>query len=125
MRVLLVLTGGGIGSVLRYLTSTKMAALAGAGFPWGTLAVNVSGSLLIGILATLADERGILAPEPRLLLVVGLLGGFTTFSSFSLETLRLAESGEFLFAGLNVLGNVVLSLSAVLIGAGIGRIVER
>ena len=125
MRLLIVLVGGGLGSVARYLTSTVMAAQFGAAFPWGTFAVNVAGGLLIGFLATLADERGLIGPQTRLFLVVGFLGGFTTFSSFSLETLRLAEGGEFLPAALNVLGNVALALLAAGIGINLGRVVEK
>jgi CrcB protein len=89
------------------------------------LAVNITGGLLIGFLATLADERGILGPQARVFLVVGVLGGYTTFSSFSLETLRLAESGETAAAVLNILANVVFALLAALLGVGLGRMVER
>jgi fluoride exporter len=125
VRLLLVLVGGGIGSVARYLTSTRMAETFGPSFPLGTLTVNVSGSLLIGFLATLADERGILAPETRLFLVVGVLGGFTTFSSFSLESLRLAQAGGVVPAAANIGLNVMLSLVAVVVGVGLGRLVFR
>jgi fluoride exporter len=125
VRILLVLLGGGIGSVARYLTSTGMAERFGSSFPLGTLTVNIAGSVLIGFLATLADERGILAPEPRLFLVVGVLGGFTTFSSFSLETLRLAQAGAVAGAMANIGLNVLLSLVAVVIGVGLGRMVFR
>ena len=86
MRLLLVLLGGGLGSAARYLVAVWMADRFGPFFPWGTLTVNILGSLLIGLLATLADELGSLGPEVRLFLIVGVLGGFTTFSSFSLET---------------------------------------
>jgi CrcB protein len=121
----LVLLGSGLGGVARYLTSTWMAARFGSGFPWGTFTVNVVGGLLIGLLATLADERGIIGPQARLFLVVGVLGGFTTFSSFSLETLRLAEGGELLPAAMNILANVALALLGATIGVGLGRLVER
>lgn len=84
--VLLVAAGGAFGSVLRYLVSLLALAWLGAGFPWGTLAVNVMGSAAIGLLAGLGVQG-----EMRLLLVTGLLGGFTTFSAFSLETGLLAE----------------------------------
>jgi len=110
---------------MRYLTALWMAAWFGAVFPFGTLAVNVTGSLLIGFLATLADERGIIGPQARLFLVVGLLGGFTTFSSFSLETLRLARDGELTGALMNVTGNLGLGLGCAWLGVGLGRVVER
>lgn len=125
MQWMLVFVGGGIGSLMRYLTALLMAAWFGAVFPFGTLTVNVTGSLLIGLLATLADERGILGPQARLFLVVGLLGGFTTFSSFSLETFRLARDGEMTGALLNVTGNLGLGLICVWLGVGLGRVVER
>jgi CrcB protein len=102
-----------------------MADSFGSAFPWGTLTVNVSGSLLIGLLATLADERGLLSSEARLFLVVGVLGGFTTFSSFSLETFRLAQAGGTLPAVFNIALNVLSCLVAVVIGAGLGRMVLR
>jgi len=122
---ILVFVGGGVGSLMRYLTALWMAAWFGAVFPFGTLAVNVTGSLLIGFLATLADERGIIGPQARLFLVVGLLGGFTTFSSFSLETLRLARDGELTGALMNVTGNLGLGLGCAWLGVGLGRVVER
>jgi CrcB protein len=125
VRWLLVLLGGGLGSAARYLTSTLMAEWFGPAFPWGTFTVNVAGGLLIGFLATLADERGLLGPQARLFLVVGVLGGFTTFSSFSLESLRLAESGELPAALLNILGTVALALLAAAVGIQLGRVVER
>ena len=90
MRFLLVLAGGALGSGARYLVSLWMVDRLGSAFPWGTLSVNVVGSFLIGLLATLADEFGAVSPDTRVFLIVGLLGGFTTFSSLSLETLRLA-----------------------------------
>lgn len=124
LRVLLVLAGGGLGSVARYLTSTWMANRFGAAFPWGTLTVNVAGAFIIGLLATLADDYGQIGPQARVLLVVGVLGGFTTFSSFSLETLRLAQDGDLIATILNVAGNLGLSLLAVLLGVAAARGLE-
>lgn len=124
MRLFLVLIGGGLGSAARYLTSTFMAEHFGGAFPWGTFTVNVLGAFVIGLVATLADERGVIAPQTRLFLVVGILGGFTTFSSFSLESWRLAEQGELRAAALNVLGNVTLSLVAVFLGIFVARSIE-
>ncbi len=92
----------------------------------GTLTVNVSGSFLIGLLATLADERGLITAPTLLFLVAGFLGGFTTSLCFSLrETYRLAHEGEMTGALLNVLLNLSLSLVCVWLGAGVGRVVER
>jgi fluoride exporter len=108
----------------RYFASTWFAGRAGATFPWGTLAVNLAGSFLIGILVTMADEKGTIGPGARLFLVVGFLGGFTTFSSFSIETWRLAEGGDLIPALLNVLGSVTLGLTAAVLGVALGRALE-
>lgn len=125
LRLGLVLLGGALGSAARYLTVLWMAARLGPTFPWGTLTVNVAGSFLIGVIATLADERGSIGPQARVLLVVGFLGGFTTFSSFSLETLRLAEGQELLHALWNLLGNLALGGAAVVLGVAGARLLER
>ena len=121
MRLLLVLAGGALGSAGRYLVGLWMVNRFGPTFPWGTLIVNVVGSFLIGLIATLADDRGRIGPEARVFLVAGVLGGFTTFSSFSLETLRLAEQHAPLRAVANVSANVVLSVGAALLGSTVGR----
>lgn len=116
-----VVIGGGLGSLARYWTSSAMARFFGAAFPWGTLAVNVAGCALMGFLATWAVERAAWPPEARLFATTGLLGGFTTFSAFSHETLRLAEGGEFLRAAVNITATLMLSLLAVWIGTMIAR----
>ena len=118
MTYLWVAIGGALGSVARYACSGFALRLVGAGFPWGTLFVNVTGSLIIGLLAGVmsADGRPLLSEDARAFLMVGVLGGFTTFSSFSLETLTLARNGEWLGAGANVVVSVVLCLVAVWLG---------
>lgn len=98
--------GGAIGAVLRYLTGLAIA------FPFGTLAVNIVGSFLIGVLWVALADRGQWAP----LLITGILGGFTTFSAFSLDTLRLVNEGRAPMAALYVLASVTLSLGAVALG---------
>jgi CrcB protein len=114
--------GGAGGSVLRYLVSgVAQRAFAPAGgalasFPAGTLVVNVTGSLLIGLLAGLAESRALLGPDARLLLVTGLLGGYTTFSAFSLETLVLLRAGQTTTAVLTVGLQVVLGVTAAWAG---------
>ena len=113
--ILLVAAGGALGSVLRYAVSVLMVASLGAGFPWGTLAVNVLGSAAIGALAGLGVEGGW-----RLLLVTGLLGGFTTFSAFSLETALLWERAWWL-ALVYVLASVALGLAGFALGYGLLR----
>lgn len=113
--VLLVAAGGAFGSVLRYLVSLLALAWLGAGFPWGTLAVNVMGSAAIGLLAGLGVQG-----EMRLLLVTGLLGGFTTFSAFSLETGLLAERHAGL-AALYVAASLGLGLAAFFLSWRLAR----
>lgn len=124
MKLLFVLLGGALGSGARYLASTWAADRFGAAFPWGTLGVNILGCFCIGLLATLADEAGAIGPNGRVFLVVGVLGGFTTFSSFSLETLRLAEQDRLMHALSNVLVNVALALGAGVLGIAAGRWLE-
>jgi fluoride exporter len=107
----LIALGGALGSVLRYLMVSAIGA------PLGTLAVNVLGSFVIGVLFVLLDAR----TGWQLLLMTGLLGGFTTFSAFSLDTLKLVEQGQVLQAVGYVLGSVVLSLAAVALGVALTR----
>jgi CrcB protein len=118
MTYLWVALGGALGSVARYTSSTVAARWLGLGFPWGTLFVNVAGSFAIGLLAALvtADGRPLLDTEARAFLLVGVLGGFTTFSSFSFETLELARGGALGAAA----ANVALSLALCLAGAWLG-----
>lgn len=117
MSYLWVAIGSAVGGVARYAGTVFAFRWLGAGFPWGTLLINVSGSLAIGALAVLipADGRAV-SENARLLLMVGVCGGFTTFSAFSLETLNLARSGEWALAGAYVLGSFVLCLLAVAAG---------
>ncbi len=108
MKWWLLFAGGGTGAVLRYAVGLWVEARTGPAFPWGTLTVNVAGCFAIGVLATLADEHAWITPAARLLLVTGLLGGFTTFSTFGLETWELVEDGLPWLA----LANAVASLAA-------------
>jgi CrcB protein len=108
--------GGALGSVARFACSEWMQTRWST-FPWGTLFVNVLGSLLIGILAGMSESgRWLLPLNLRQFLMIGILGGFTTFSSFSLQTLMLARSGSLLLAGLNILASVSLCLCAAWLG---------
>ncbi|RMG56933.1 MAG: fluoride efflux transporter CrcB [Gammaproteobacteria bacterium] len=113
--------GGALGAVSRFLVSNGVYALLGRGFPWGTLAVNMLGSLAMGVLAILLLERITVSSELRGLLLVGFLGAFTTFSTFSIETLNLIEEGALMRAGLNAVLSVVLCLAAAWLGVFIGR----
>jgi len=110
-------TGGFIGSILRYLLSGYVQQLSkGLQFPFGTLAVNVVGCVLVGFLAELADQRSLISDETRGFLIVGILGGFTTFSAFGNETMNLLRSGELWLASANIVGHMLLSLIAVWFG---------
>jgi len=117
---LLVFIGGGVGAVARHGINRAGLALLGPGFPWWTMAVNVAGSFAIGFLAGLfgAWETG---HNLRLFLITGVLGGFTTFSAFSLDALTLWQRGAFQDAGLYVLGSVILSLLSAAVGLMVTR----
>ena len=122
--VLLVGSGGFIGSVLRYYVGGWVQrAFATGVFPLGTLAVNVLGCLAIGLLAGLAESRDVLSAEVRLFVFIGVLGGFTTFSSFGYETLALARDGQLAAAFGNVALQLVLGLVAVYVGLVCSRFV--
>lgn len=109
--------GGFVGSILRYWVSGWVQQVtASAGFPFGTLAVNLLGCLVIGFLSQLADVRGVFTPETRALVFVGVLGGFTTFSTFSNETFNLFRDNEVFSALTNLTLQVVLGLGAVWLG---------
>ena len=122
--LLLVALGGALGACARFWLSGVVARRVGETFPWGTLAVNVTGALAIGLLAArFLTPQGVDAPwrETWLLLVTGMLGSYTTVSSFSLQTLALAREGEGGRAALNVLASVGLCLAAALAGHQAGR----
>lgn len=114
--LLAIAAGGALGSAARYLVVAQMTRWFGFNFPWGTLAVNVAGGLAIGILAELMALKWSVSPELRAFLIVGILGGFTTFSAFSLETVSLAQTGAVISALVYVAGSVVLSVGAVVVG---------
>jgi CrcB protein len=119
--VLLVGVGGLLGAVLRYLVGTWVQAAAGGGFPYGTLTVNAVGCFIIGLVAGLAEARQPLSTGGQAFLVVGLLGGFTTFSAFGIDTIRLFRDGDVLAGAFNVALQVAVGLSAVGIAFGLAQ----
>jgi len=121
VRYLLILAGGGLGSLARYLVSTAIAARMPSRFPWGTLVVNVTGCFLIGLIMEALISRVSANPNWRAVLVVGFLGGYTTFSSFEWETFSAVRSGGSWIGLLNVLGSVGFGYLAVWIGAALGK----
>ncbi|GAB4500307.1 MAG: fluoride efflux transporter CrcB [Anaerolineales bacterium] len=124
--ILLVGIGGFIGSALRYTVSGYVQqATKSVGFPYGTLAVNVLGCFVIGFLAQFAENRGLFTSESRLFVFVGILGGFTTFSSFGNETLNLARDGQMMSALANIGGNVIIGLFAVWLGRTVSYLIWR
>ncbi len=113
-----IFLGGGLGSIARFAGSGYVARHFGETFPWGTLAVNVTGSFIIGFFATFTDTDGrwLVAPSARQFVMIGVCGGYTTFSSFSLQTLNLARDGEWFRAGTNAALSFVLCMVAVWLG---------
>jgi CrcB protein len=120
-QLLAIAIGGAVGSMLRFLVSTSVHRVMGKDFPYGTLTVNVLGSLLMGFLFIMLVERQISSIELRSGVLFGVLGAFTTFSSFSFETLALVESGDLGKAFINVFMSVTCCLLATWVGLGIGR----
>ena len=121
IRYLVVLIGGGVGSLARYAAASAIMTRFGGRFPLGTLVINVTGSFLIGFLMTMLTERFNLDPVWRLLLVVGFLGGYTTFSSFEWETYTAVREGALWNGMLNVLSSVMLGYVAVWLGVLLAR----
>jgi fluoride exporter len=121
-----VALGGAMGTTGRYLISGLVAQLIGETFPWGTLIINVSGSFAIGFFAALTgpDGRVLVGSTGRQFFMTGICGGYTTFSSFSLQTLNLMNDGEWLYAGANIGGSVVLCLIAVWIGYALASLIN-
>jgi CrcB protein len=118
---LLLFAGGGLGASLRFALAAWVDQRAPLSFPWGTLAVNAVGCFAIGLVATFADEHHVLSPGARLFLVAGVLGGFTTFSTFGLETWELVEARAPWVALANALGSVSVCVVSVILGVVIAR----
>jgi CrcB protein len=121
-----VAVGGALGSLGRFWLSGLVAERYGSVFPWGTLVINVTGSFIIGVFQALNESEGrvMAAPAFRQFFMIGICGGYTTFSSFSLETLKRAQDGQWLYAGGNVVLSVVFCLVAVWLGYAVGGIIN-
>ncbi|TMQ15472.1 MAG: fluoride efflux transporter CrcB [Candidatus Rokuibacteriota bacterium] len=120
-RALLITFGGAIGTLLRYLVSLLAAHWLGTEFPYGTLIVNVSGAFVIGLVQQLGTEALLIPDNVRLFLTTGMMGGLTTYSTFSYETVRLMEAGSWNQAWVNILVTTVICLSLCFLGMGVGR----
>lgn len=117
VNILIAGAGGFLGTIMRYLLNNLIYKLFNAPlFPYGTMTINILGCFIIGLIASLAESRIDLTPEMRIFIQIGILGGFTTFSTFGYETLALLRDGEFLLGLINVLVQVVVGLFAVWLG---------
>lgn len=127
MTYLLVAIGSAVGGTLRYALSSLIAAGIGETFPWGTLVINVTGSFAIGLFATLTGPDGrLLVPGPwRQFFMVGVCGGYTTFSSFSLQTLILAQGGQWVWGAVNVVLSVAMCLGGVWLGHAAAMLINQ
>ena len=121
VHVLLVGIGGFAGAVARWVVDARISAWTGGSLPWGTFAVNVSGSFFVGLLFALVVERATLPTELRGPLMIGFLGAYTTFSTLALESWRMIEDGAWLYASANLVGSVIVGVVAVVIGVALGR----
>lgn len=123
MKWLLLLVGGGVGTVARYGLSATIHKLFGSGFPYGTLVVNLIGCFLIGFLASIAGSKWTLGPEAKLLLIVGFCGAFTTFSTFIFQSAELMKTGETLKVFINVSASVMVGFIVFRAGVFLGEII--
>lgn len=120
-QLLLVALGGAVGASLRHLANFGSLRLFGPGFPWATLGVNILGALLMGLFVEMMARRWGGSPELRLFIATGILGGFTTFSAFSLDAAELYQRGDFILAFVYVAGSVIMSIAALFLGMWLAR----
>jgi CrcB protein len=121
-RLLLIALGGAIGTILRYLTSVFAVRWFGPEFPYGTLLVNLSGAFIIGLVQELGTETVVISDNARLFLTTGMMGGLTTYSTFSYETVRLMEANAWHEAWINVIGTTTICLFLCFLGIAVGRL---
>jgi CrcB protein len=122
MTLLFLAVGGAFGAVSRYLVQGWVQDLTGGRFPWGTFAVNISGSFVLGLVFALAMDRAILSPEVRVPVMIGFIGSYTTFSTLMLESWTLVEEGDIAHVLVNLAGSVVIGMVAVVAGLAVGRL---
>jgi CrcB protein len=122
-RLLLLALAGAGGTLCRYWLGGLMQWLCGTSFPWGTLTINVLGCLLFGFVWTLADERMLISPQARIVILTGFMGAFTTFSTFAFESAQLLSDAEWLRAFANIALENIVGMAAVFLGFAIGRLV--
>ncbi len=119
---LLVFVGGGLGAAARYWLSGMVYTRLGNAFPFGTLVVNIVGCFMIGLLMSLLEDRFLVYPSIRIFLTIGILGGFTTFSSFSFETITLLQDGQILYGTTNILISIITCVGGTWIGFSLGKL---
>ena len=123
MNILIIGVGVFLGAILRYLVSGWVHRIAGASFPYGTLAVNVLGSFILGFFLVIAEGRFIISPQIRNFIAIGLLGAFTTYSTFSFETIMLLKEMMYIQAAFNVALNLIVGLFAIWLGIILARLI--
>ena len=121
MTLVLIAVGGAAGAVSRYLIQGWVEQFTGGRLPWGTFAVNISGSFFLGVVFALAIDRAILSPEVRVPLMIGFISSYTTFSTLMLESWRLVEEGDIAFALGNLVVSMAVGMAAVIAGLALGR----
>lgn len=122
-KILLIALAGAFGTLCRYWLSGLAYDLLGRDFPWGTWAVNILGCFLFGLIWILAEERGLMSAQARILILTGFMGAFTTFSTFVFESGGLIHDGQWLRLALNVGGQNIVGFAALYLGTGLGRII--
>ena len=123
MKFLYLFVAGGVGTLARYLLAGVVYQICGVRFPYGTLAVNLMGCFLAGFLAIVIEEKFLLSPTMRLMIMIGFLGGFTTFSTFMLETANLIKDGENLLAFVNVMASVAVGFLVFRLGVILAKVI--